>query len=317
MSLRLLALAVVSALALATVRRLVPSDGDDVHQSLEVVAVLCALAAPWSLLLSLLLVAGPRILYPGMPTVLLGAALGTTLAGFRGAGAIAAHLLRWGLQQESEFDASWRHAARVIAELSGFALCGTVFVTGAAAIGAKVGALALFAVPILLATYPLFDLVVMPSVTRLTRVSRLIGSEDRLGDRLDAWASEAMNVAGLRRVRLEVVETRTVNAWAIHIPFLRPTIMLSRPLLDRFSEHVIRAILAHEIAHVSSNHVPRIVLMSIFGGTLFGLTVPLLFGLDLPGSLATGGVLVGLVAVPLVGLGPGWFSKRFEFEADA
>ncbi len=317
MSLSLFALAVMSALVLTAARRRVPSNGDDVHQSVEVVAVLGALGAPCFLLLALLSVLGPRILNPGMPMALFGAVLGTAFAGLRGAGAIASHLLRWGLQQESEFQGSWRHTLRVIAELGGCALCGTVFITVMAKVDAKVGSLALLAVPILLATYPLFDLVVMPWVTRLTRVSRSIRSQDRFGDRLQTWASEVADVEGVRRARLEVVETGAVNAWAIHMPFFRPTIMLSRPLLEQLSEDTVLAILAHEVAHISSNHVPRMMLMSILGGTLFGLTVPVLFGLDLPGGLVTGAVLVGVVAVPLLGLGPGWFSKRFEFEADA
>ena len=317
MSLSLLALAVMSALVLTAVRRRVPSNGDDVRQSVEVVAVFGALGAPCFLILALLSVVGPRILNPGMPIVLFGAVMGTAFAGVRGAVAVASHLLRWGLRQESEFQASWRHTLRVIAELGGYALCGTVFVTAMAKVDAKIGSLALLAVPILLATYPLFDLVVMPWVTRLTRASRSIGSQDRYGDRLQAWASEAADGEGLQGARLEVVETEAVNAWAIHMPFFRPTIMLSRPLLERFTEDAVLAILAHEVAHISSNHVPRMMLMSILGGTLFGLTVPVLFGLDLPGGLGTGAVLVGLVAVPLLGLGPGWFSKRFEFEADA
>jgi len=311
------AVATVSGLALCATRRLVPNNGGDVPQALELVAVFGALAASYSVLLMILGTVAPRILYPGMSLVLLGAALGTAFAGIKGAAFASVHLLHWGLGLESDFRASWRHLLNGVGELCGFVLGGVVMVTGIAAVGARYGALALFAVPVLLAAHPLFDLVVMPWVTRITRVSHSIGAQDRFGERLRDWAREAAGAAGVRRARLVVVETGEVSAWAIHVPFFRPTIMLSRPLLEGFSEHAIRAILAHEIAHVSSNHVPRLTLISILGGTLFGLTIPVLFGLDLPGSLAIGSVLAGLVAVPLLGLGPGWFSKRFEFEADA
>jgi Zn-dependent protease with chaperone function len=316
-SLILFAVAAVSGVALCVTRRVVPNNGDEVPQHLELVAVFGALAAPYSLILMLMLAVGPRILYPGMPTVPLGAALGAAFGGIRGATAAAVHLLHWALGLESEFRVSRRHLLKGVVELCGSILGGVVMVTGIAAMAARIGPLSLFAVPILLAAHPLFDLVIMPRVTRLTRVSRSIGSEDRFGEALQAWSAEASDGAGLRPARLEVVETGMVNAWAIHMPLLRPTIMLSRPLLEEFSESAIRAIIAHEVAHVSSNHVPRMLLMSILGGTLFGLTIPVLFGLGLPGGMGTGAVLAGLTAIPLLGFGPGWFSKRFEFEADA
>ena len=317
MSLLLAAVATVSGLALSATRRLVPNSGGGVPRIVELVAVFGALAAPYSLILMLLIAVGPRILYPDMPPVLLGAALGMAFGGIKGAALASVHLLHWGLGLESEWRLSWRHVLNGAGELCGFVLGGVVMVTGIAAVGARYGPLALFAVPVLLAAHPLFDLVVMPWVTRLTRVSHPIGSQDRFGERLQDWAREAAGTAGVRRARLVLVETGEVNAWAIHMPFFRPTIMLSRPLLEGFSEQAIRAILAHEIAHITRNHVPRLTLISILGGTLFGLTISTLFGLDLPGSLAIGSVLAGLVAIPLLGMGPEWFSKRFEFEADA
>jgi hypothetical protein len=75
--------AAVSGLALCVARRLVPNNGDEVPQHLELVTVFGALAAPYALVLMLMLAVGPRILYPGMPAVLLGAVLGAAFGGIR------------------------------------------------------------------------------------------------------------------------------------------------------------------------------------------------------------------------------------------
>jgi Zn-dependent protease with chaperone function len=317
MSLILLTLAVLSGLVVSIARHWVPRNGDDVPKALEFVAVFGALGMPVILLLAVLITLEPYVPRSGTQGLATGAAFGAAIAGLRVAGAMSLHLLRWGLRQTSELRVSPPHLSRGIAELLGLTLLGMFLVTGLVALDARYGALALFAVPLFLAAYPLLDLVIMPWVKRLTRVSRPIGPDDRFGDLLRDWAGEAAGVAGLRGVRLDVVETGSVNAWAIHMPLIRPTILLSRPLLEEFSQDAIRAIVAHEIAHISHNHVPRLTLMSILGATLFGLVSPSLFELGVPGGLATGAVLAGLAGLPLLGLGPGWFSKRFEYEADA
>ena len=266
----MLVIAIVSGLALAGIRRVLLRQGDDHSQAAEVVAVFGAIGLAYFLLLALMLGVGPWILVPGTPPLYGGALFGVAVASIRFAAAASAYFLEWSLGRSPNLELSRPRVVSALAMLVGLAVVGGLFLTALVAVDTLLGPLALLALPLLLAGYPLFDLVIMPRVTRLTRFTRPFGPGDQYGESLAAWVSETPTTAGLRRHRLEVVETGAENAWAIHLPPFAPLILLSRALLEENSEESMRAIVAHEIAHIICRHVPRLELAPD-GGQLFSL----------------------------------------------
>mgnify|MGYP006290223479 CR=1 FL=1 len=92
-------------------------------------------------------------------------------------------------------------------------------------------------------------------------------------------------------------------------------VLLSDGLLERMNDVEIRAIFAHEAAHIRAHHIfysAVFVISSVTLSTIAGLAVATAMGLP---AWAEGGVALSLVILT-IGVGFGWISRRFERQCD-
>ena len=170
--------------------------------------------------------------------------------------------------------------------------------------------------PVAAAIFPLYQSVVVPWV-EYSRAPRL--SSRDLTD-LQEWLDDLRVDRGLPPFAVRVQEGRLANAFAA--AGLGPhLVVIGGRLLDRLTRSELRAVLAHEIAHVELRHVPRrvlplaVVASMLYLACIFSLVNPLLDKQELPFVLA-GVALVGVLAAVFHGILPGFFMRRMEFEAD-
>lgn len=170
--------------------------------------------------------------------------------------------------------------------------------------------------PIVVSLLPLYHTFLLPWIQYL-RAPRL--SSYDVGD-VEAWLDELSRERRLPPFRIRVHEGRLVNAFAtsgfgVHL------VVLGATLLERMSKHDIRAVLAHEIAHVEKGHVPKlifpltvlclmlhVVCVISFSNPLFAREefLPLLAG------IGVAAVSAGLFIMCI----PGYFLRKMEFQAD-
>ena len=170
--------------------------------------------------------------------------------------------------------------------------------------------------PVAAAIFPLYNSVVVPWV-EYSRAPRL--SSRDLTD-LEAWLDDLRIDRSLPPFAVRVQEGRLANAFAA--AGLGPhLVVIGGRLLDRLTHSEVRAVLAHEIAHVELHHVPRRVLpLAVVASMLYltcvvSLVNPLLDREELPFVLV-GVALVGVLAAVFHAMLPGFFMRRMEFEAD-
>ena len=171
-------------------------------------------------------------------------------------------------------------------------------------------------IPLFAAILPLYSTFLIPWV-RYLRARRLTCYDIA---HVDAWLNELCVQRGLPRFRIRIHEGGLANAFATgglgaHL------VVIGKTLLERMSGAELRAVLAHEVAHVERRHVPRGILpLTILGITLHVLCVislvnPLFAKEELL-ALLTGMLIAGVSGgLFLVGL-PGIFMHRMEFRAD-
>ena len=96
--------------------------------------------------------------------------------------------------------------------------------------------------------------------------------------------------------------------------------MIGRGLVDNLSPPHLRAVVAHEIAHVARRDVPWLLAPIAIGSTLYAFLIayvstPLFRTLEVWGIVG-GALCAGLCyAACLMGI-PGYFMRRMEFKAD-
>lgn len=114
-----------------------------------------------------------------------------------------------------------------------------------------------------------------------------------------------------------------VNAAVIGVlPWLR-YVLLTDAMLEEVPRPALRAVFAHELAHVRHRHVPWLVatvagMVSLFGAAAAVPAVALAAGGHDPGGELVGWTAIGGGAVGLLvaGLAFGWVSRRYERQAD-
>ena len=170
--------------------------------------------------------------------------------------------------------------------------------------------------PFIAAIVPLYQTVVVPWMV-YSRAPRL--SSRNLTD-LENWLDELRVDRGLPPFAVRVQEGRLANAFAT-AGLGRHLVVIGGRLIDRLDRAELRAVLAHEIAHVELRHVPRRVLPVVMAGTLLFLVCivsfvnPLLDTEELPFVLA-GVALLAVFATICHAIVPGFFMRRLEFQAD-
>ena len=173
-----------------------------------------------------------------------------------------------------------------------------------------------FFLPLAVGILPLYQTFLVPWL-QFVRTPR---TTSRTVADIAAWLDELSVQLGLPRFRIRVQEGRLANAFATgglgaHL------VVIGGGLLDRMSAAELRAVLAHEIAHVAHGHVPRRILpLIVLGATLHVACLVLfvypLFDRDewpfLLAGIALAGASGGLFFAAL----PGFFMHKMEFQAD-
>lgn len=201
-------------------------------------------------------------------------------------------------------------------EMVGFALCFPILFLIADSWDWESPMWLLLLLPIFAAIIPLYETLVLPWL-RFLGAPRLTGRD--LGD-LEEWIEDLCARRRIPEFRIRVQEGDLVNAFAIGGLF-RHLIVIGGGLIDGMTPDQIKAVLAHEIAHVIRRDVPRHLLpMTIVSGTcwlfcLWYFANPLFKAGTVPGIL-NGAAIAGLSALIFMILIPGYFMRRMEYRAD-
>jgi Zn-dependent protease with chaperone function len=140
-----------------------------------------------------------------------------------------------------------------------------------------------------------------------------------LGD-IDEWLEGICARQKIPPFRIRVQEGDLANAFAIGGLF-RHLIVIGGGLIDGMPTDQVKAVLAHEIAHVIRRDVPRFLLpLSVVSGTcwlfcLWYFANPLFEANTVSGILA-GGAVAGLSAVTFMIAIPSYSMRRMEYRAD-
>lgn len=170
--------------------------------------------------------------------------------------------------------------------------------------------------PLCVAVLPLYNTFLVPWIQYVRAPS--LSSYD-IGD-ISGWLNDLSDSRQLSPFRVRVHEGRLANAFAtggfgVHL------VVIGTTLLERMSPSEIRAVLAHEVAHIEKGHVPKRVLpLIVLGGTLnvaciTSFSNPLFDRGEVLYLLAGVAVVMASATLFLVFL-PGYFMRRMEFQAD-
>ena len=229
-------------------------------------------------------------------------------------GNLSVLLLRWSCRIPREIEQTWGEAVTMTClELIGCAATmALVFVIG----HAVSYSLALWLFPFFVALFPLYETFVLPWV-QYARAPTLKGANL---PELDKWIQDLGARRDMPKLRIRVQNGPFKNAFAVgglgaHL------VVLGQGLVDSMSPAHLRAVVAHEIAHVARRDVPRLLFpLLVAGGTLHAISVVKvshpLFATDEAWGIASGAILAGLFAGIFMMLLPGFFMRRMEFAAD-
>ena len=224
-------------------------------------------------------------------------------------------LYQWSCRTPREIEQTWGEALTTtsLALAGSAAAMALVFVIGHAV---SPYGLALWLFPFFVALFPLYETFVMPWI-QYARAPTLRAA--RLPE-LDKWIEDLRARRDLPKLRIRIQNGSFENAFAIaglgaHL------VVVGKGLVDSLSPTHLRAIVAHEIAHVARRDVPRLLIpLVVVGGTLHAISVVKvshpLFATDEFWGIAMGTGFAGLFAGVFMIVLPGFFMRRMEFGAD-
>ena len=228
---------------------------------------------------------------------------------------LTASLWYWSCRIPREIEQTWRVAlATTCLALVGCAAAMALIFVIAHAVSPH--GLALWLFPFFVSLFPLYETFVLPWV-QYARAPTLKGANL---PELDKWIEDLAAQRDLPKLRIRVQNGQFENAFAIggvgaHL------VVLGKGLVDSMSPAHLRAVVAHEIAHVARRDVPRLLLpLVVAAGTLHAIAVVKfshpLFATHEPWGVASGAILTGLFAGVFMLILPGFFMRRIEFAAD-
>ena len=229
---------------------------------------------------------------------------------------LAAAVYRWTCRLPPEQAAGWRDKLLAEVGLLLSLVFGLALAMGLGAAATTVGLSGWVVVPLVVAIFPLYQTFALPWLAYL-RAPRLT-SRDIAG--VEAWLENLRLERGLPSFDVRIQEGGPANAFAT-AGLRAHLVVIGGRLLDRLSESELRAVLAHEVAHVEKRHVPRTVLpLILIGLTLQVICVrsfayPLFDRGEVPFILAGVTLSVVFAALFLLAL-PGFFMRRMEYQAD-
>lgn len=310
----------VSGLVLGTVRR--GTGGEEARGALRRAAMAAsfacggaAMSASYSVWLSLL----APVLRPGPdmpPLPLVGLTFGTLL--YLHVRVLLADVSRWSFQwavhAPERFDRTWRMEARNIAwGTAGWALGGAALSYVTVLEGT---AFSLAALPLVAAIFPLYETWLHPWLqygkSRRLRQTR--------HERLDAWLAELAERHRLPRFHVRVHEGMEKNAFAMG-GLIRNLVVVGGGLAAAMTTMELKAVLAHEIAHVVRRDVLKLLATIVAGATchvfvLIHFVLPYEEEFSAPWAFLIGGAYVAICAPLVYVVLPGLVSRRAEFGAD-
>ena len=219
----------------------------------------------------------------------------------------------WASRAPERFDRSWRMEARAVFWGSvGFAGMGAI---AGAMMPLRGAAWSFLLLPLAVSLLPLYEAWLSPWL-QFWRAGRLA---DTPHAELDAWLAQVARERRLPRFHVRVHEGKENNAYALGGMF-RNLVVVGGGLIADMTTGQLRAILAHEIAHVVRRDVLKLLVAVIAGGTCHAAILVHGVNPHVAGSGAAGPLLAMLyvsVAAPLAYLVlPGLVSRRLEFGAD-
>lgn len=230
-------------------------------------------------------------------------------------GELALSLFRWSVRIPHDVERTWGEVltTNCLALAGSAAAMALVLVIGHAV---SPSGFALWLFPFFVALFPMYETFVLPWV----RYARAPTHKTVSLPELEGWIEDLRARRSLPRFHIRVQNGPFENAFAVgglgaHL------VVVGNGLVEGLSPAQLRAVVAHEIAHVERRDVPRLLLpLVVVGGTLHAISVvkvshPLFETLEVWG-LACGAVLAGLFAGTFMMLLPGFFMRRMEFGAD-
>lgn len=229
---------------------------------------------------------------------------------------VASALHQWSCRLAKDTVDTLSH--RMIAEaftLGGFLLVfGSIALVAWSPLSSAIPAWAL--APLVVGILPVYNTFLLPWV----QFFRAPKSSARDLTNAESWLDELRLRRKLPEFRVRVQEGRLVNAFATaglgaHL------VVIGGGLLDRMSHAQLRAVLAHEVAHVEKGHVPRRVLPLMIVGTWLHVLCVMtfatpLFDTDKLAYVLTASALTGAFAGLFLAALPGFFMRKMEFQAD-
>lgn len=229
---------------------------------------------------------------------------------------LAALTLRWTLRERYKEESLALQLRSTVWETVGFTLCFAILFLIADSSDGTSQTWLLLLLPIFGGIIPLYETLILPWL-------RFLGAPRLTGRDLDDIEDWLEDICARRRIppfRIRVQEGDLANAFAIGGLF-RHLIVIGGGLIDGMTTHEVKAVLAHEIAHVIRRDVPRLLLpMSIVSGTcwlfcLWHFANPL-FDENTVSGILRGGAIAGFSALVFMVVIPGYFMRRMEYRTD-
>jgi Zn-dependent protease with chaperone function len=253
--------------------------------------------------------------YPRSPVWILGGWLGLGVFFVRWALNGAVYLYRWTTRRPLELYARAFLIREVVVEMLGFTAVGMFVLTVVTQFQAA-GRWLFLLVPFAVALYPLFDYLIKPwfLFARSNWKARTKWSDEAI--EIEYWLTDAAAAAGQGRVRLVLLLGDVVDAFAVSAFPPGKWIALGEGLVKQMDRQTLIAVVAHELAHVIRHDVLKLIGVAIISGTGYAFLLLKIFVLldrghvvvGIAFALAGGGVLLGLF--------PGWLSRKIEFGTD-
>lgn len=253
--------------------------------------------------------------WPQRPVWILGGWLGLGALFVRWALNGAVYLYRWTTRRPMELYARAFLIRGVAVEMLGFAATG-VFVLTLVTKFHSAGRWAFLLVPFLVALYPLFDELVKPWLlfARANWKARTEWSDDVV--EIEYWLTDAAARAGQGWVRLVLLPRDVVDAFAVGAFPLGKWIAVGAGLVKQMNRQTLIAVVAHELAHLIRHDVLKLIGTAIIGGTGYTFVLLEIFVLLDQGHVLAGIALSFVGGGVLLGLFPGWVSRKIEFGTD-
>ena len=229
---------------------------------------------------------------------------------------LTATLFHWSCRLPKDVKRTWgEFLTTAFASLAVYAALGALVSSICHALAPIPYGLVICLVPFFVSLLPLYQTCVFPWL-QYARAPTL--PEDLT--ELNAWIDKIRLEQALPRIQIRIQNGSAPTAFAMG-GLGTHWIVIGKGLIDGLSPPHLKAIVAHEIAHVTRRDVLcRLLPLTILGGTLHAGSVvavshPLFATNEIWG--VTGGALAaGLFAAIFMALLPGFFMRRMEFQAD-